>query len=468
MTAYIIKVILCSALLLTGYRLLLEKEKIHRFNRFFLLLALILPFIVPFLNFEIQPPVLTNIENNIPGPVGLDFTGNSAQPTTVAATNYLPSVLLMIYATVTIILLLRFLLNLRLIIFRIFNDQKIRYNNSTIVLIDEPLVPHSFLNYIFINRVDYKDGHIEQEILIHELTHVRQKHSLDILFLELLQVFCWLNPLLPLYRKAIRLNHEFLADEHVIDTCDNTTGYQYLLIDKAAGRSNAVLASQFNYSITKKRLVMMTKITSTRKAICVQMAIIPLLAIAITVFSTKTNAQTTPDTTKPPAIEVQSTKEGVSQELLNEYEAIINKAKDEKGRIMYKSFSDADKARLETIFLAMSKEQQKMQVVRFMRPSRPLPRVVPTAKQIEAWKDAKTYGLWINEKRVSNAVLDKYSNTDFAQVFVSKLSKNAVNYGKHYYQVDLMTVEYYDNYYKETIAEKRYYMTIRWVDKQTR
>lgn len=110
----------------------------------------------------------------------------------------------------------------------------------------------------------------------------------------------------------------------------------------------------------------------------------------------------------------------------------------------------------------MSKEQQAKQIVIFTPAPPPLPKSIPTKEQIESWKNSKIYGVWIDEKRVSNTELNNYTNTDFAQLFVSKLEKNAVNYGKHYYQVNLMTTDYYATYYKQTIeSKKKYYMGIR-------
>lgn len=100
----------------------------------------------------------------------------------------------------------------------------------------------------------------------------------------------------------------------------------------------------------------------------------------------------------------------------------------------------------------MNKAQQAKQLVIFIPSSPPSPKSVPTQEQIEAWKNAKIYGLWIDDKRVSNSVLNQYKNTDFAYIFVSKLEKNAYNYGKHYYQIDLMTNAGYDKYYKDAMA----------------
>ena len=103
-----------------------------------------------------------------------------------------------------------------------------------------------------------------------------------------------------------------------------------------------------------------------------------------------------------------------------------------------------------------------------MRKLPPLPQAVPTDKQLETWEDAKLYGVWIDGKKVTNSILSDYSNTDFSHWDVSKLSKNAVDYGKHYYQVDLMTKEYYQQYYKPAAETKdKNIMFLRSPDKQT-
>lgn len=113
----------------------------------------------------------------------------------------------------------------------------------------------------------------------------------------------------------------------------------------------------------------------------------------------------------------------------------------------------------------MNRDQQSKQVVAFLKPPTPLPKAVPATKQLEAWKNPKIYGIWINGKRVRNVVLNNYSNTDFAQFFVSKLTKNAINYGKHYYQINLMTKEYYRKYYDKEIANKENRMVFSMFDK---
>lgn len=458
MTTYIIKVILCSAVFALTYKLLLEKERMHMFNRFYLLSSLLLSFVIPVITFSSTAPLLPFSENEILNTNLLQENGIIQMLSPHQSTNYTFSILLTIYITITTLLFFRFIGNLNKILSKAWTNQNIPYKNSKIVIIKENLTPHSFLNYLFISTEEYMNGNIENEILIHEYAHIQQMHSYDILFIEILQTIFWINPFILFYRKAIRLNHEFLADEAVINTCRNIIKYQYLLIDKANKINTYKITSQFNYSITKERLIMMTKTKSFRNALYRQIAVIPVLALSIFLFSTNSYAQDTVNVPKANQFFTLSTQEGVIPELLSEYEQIVSRTKNEKGFPTFSKFSDADKNRLETIYLSMSKEQQSKQMVKFIPVPSPLPRVVPTPAQIESWKNSKIYGLWINNKRVSNSELNNYRNTDFAQVFVSKLGKNTVNYGKHYYQVDLMTKETYEAYLKKASETKNKYL----------
>jgi len=159
--------------------------------------------------------------------------------------------------------------------------------------------------------------------------------------------------------------------------------------------------------------------------------------------------------------EIQSLQKGISQEQLLEYENIVNKLRNHKGVPDIRKITDTDRNRLEELFLSMNAEQRKSQIVVFNPRTPPLPKSAPTLEQMKNWEDPKIYGVWINDKRVSNLDLENYANSDFAMVFVSKLAKNAINYGKHYYQVDLMTTEYYANYLKKHELTSKYWIMVR-------
>lgn len=311
MIAYILKATLFSAILFLIYALFMEKEKMHRFKRFYLLVSLILPFIVPLitipgLSFVPKLPIAINLSVNSTGSsdisdnqinsyniTGSDRTINDIQNTipqlaSAPGNKGIWFILLVISCIlVTLVMIIRFIRNIISIYLTIKSNKSVTYHEGTLVLTKESRIPHSFLNYIFVNQKDYESGLIEKEILRHELTHVSQKHSLDILFVEIILIFAWINPLLFFYRKAIRLNHEFLADQSVIETYSDTQTYQYLLFEKTRHTNSLSLSSPFNYLLTKKRIIMMSRKASPGIAILKQFAIIPFIAIISLLFTSK-------------------------------------------------------------------------------------------------------------------------------------------------------------------------------------
>jgi bla regulator protein BlaR1 len=288
MILYILKSATCLALLLAFYHLVLEREKMHNFNRFYLLGSVLFSFLVPLyiIYIDVAPLVLkatpttsfsypTEITPEIIIEKSIDYT----------------LIFIGIYSLISSILFIRFGKNLFHIIQKIRKNKQVKYQKAVLVLVDDAILPHTFWNYIFINKNDFENQKIEQELFTHELTHVTQKHTLDVLFLEFLQAIFWINPFFILLKKAVQLNHEFLADETVINQHKNTIQYQHLLLNKAAWKNDYYLASNLNYSLTKKRLKMMTTQSSQTKIWIKKLAVIPLLAGFIFLFAERVEAQ---------------------------------------------------------------------------------------------------------------------------------------------------------------------------------
>lgn len=293
MILYILNFVLCSGLLLLVYRVFLRNENLYLFNWFYLLFSLVFSLVVPFITIKIiaaQAPVLgqqiiersvVTIMNNPVHQQLLQAPGHSSHP----------DIWLALYAAIAVILLLRFARNLYQISQTISCNMVVDGNDAKLVLLDDEVTPHSFLKYIFLNKKDYHNALIEPEIICHEQAHVKQLHSLDMLLIEVVHAICWFNPFIPFFRRAIQLNHEFLADEAVLKNYNNTTGYQYLVLAKASQLKSLYITSQFNYSATKKRLIMMTINTSVKIALYKRLALIPVLAGALLFFSHKDMAQ---------------------------------------------------------------------------------------------------------------------------------------------------------------------------------
>lgn len=287
MFEFLLKSTMTMTALLGLYYLLFEREKMHRFNRFYLIFALVFSLVVPFVSLPIYNEVFTRHLSVISLPPLELNRKNQGE----SVNNYLPFILWSIYGSITLLLAIRFIHNIRAFIKRAASNEIIEHETAKLVLLDEKILPHTFLKYIFLNKEDYENRAIEEELYTHELAHVNQKHTLDILFIETLKVFFWYNPLFYFYKKAIQLNHEFLADQKVIATTANTIYYQNLLLEKVNVGTTFSMASNLNFSLTKKRFIMMTKTTSTVKAAFLKLAVTPVVAALMMLLCTKTIAQ---------------------------------------------------------------------------------------------------------------------------------------------------------------------------------
>ncbi len=289
MIIYLIKSSLCSLIFLILYYLILERENMPIFKRFYLLFSLVFSFVMPF--------IIINFESE-----STSFLANTSSlqtfvlPTVevVTTTNYRPQILYTLYGIITSIFIIRFILNLHKISKTRQNAEIIKYQDAEIALVDSEIAPHTFGNTIFINKKEYESNVIEDVVYLHELTHVRQKHTLDVLVIETLNTIFWFNPLLILYKKAIQLNHEFLADQKVISTEDDIHTYQNILLSNSYKPSNLYLSSNLNSFLkTKKRFIMMTKTSSKSKALLTKLSVVPVIAL-LTMISC-TNPEMNPE-----------------------------------------------------------------------------------------------------------------------------------------------------------------------------
>lgn len=422
MLLYLLKTTFCLVLFLGFYHLVLEKEKMHRFNRFYLLGSIVFAFLVP--SFTITVSTTEFIE-----PIVQEYQMVDQMQTTSIASIEEAEINYINYATglyllISGILIFYFVKNLHKILLKTRKNEKVNYYTATVILLKEKILPHTFLKYIFINKDEYINDKSEQLILTHELEHVKQKHSLDILFIELLQIAFWFIPLFRFYKKVIQLNHEFLADDAVIKEHKNISEYQHLLLNVSTQENNIYLASNLNYSLTKKRLVMMTKPSSKTNILLKKLLVLPLTAGFIFAFAQRIEAKETKNE-KPQIVVVETEDNGISEKEMNEYKELMTTTKKSK-IFIYKQLN-----RMKELYKRMSvKQQNSVEDVFKLAP--PLPKItykkkVPTKTQFNSWKNKEQFALWIDGKVVDNSVLNNYKNTDFSYFSGSKVYKNARN-----------------------------------------
>lgn len=218
METIILKIVLSSCLLIGFYYLFLERERIFKFNRIFLLSALVFAYAIPFIPFNI--PFKTAGETNliIGEPLQNFQQINIAQASSIDWIK----IILIIYAAISIFFLIKFIY--AVVKIKFLKGEKRNYRNENILIIDKDYAPFSFLNIIYFSRKYLVNDQIDERIFLHEKCHIEEKHSADILLIEFLKIFSWFNPALFFFKKAMITNHEFLADEYVLqnnfDVCN--------------------------------------------------------------------------------------------------------------------------------------------------------------------------------------------------------------------------------------------------------
>lgn len=292
MISYLIYSTICLGLILLFYHVVLVKEKIYQINRFYLLTGLLFALTIPFMpvgvvdswlkfgnNPELQiQQLISSVFEYENSKSALEVSANSSNESSDRLISNLERfypLLLFLYSIVTLFVFIRMFRQLDRMHLRSARYPSTYISGYKVVLLNDDTVPHTFWKTIFVNREQYENGEICEEILIHELTHARQNHSLDIFIIELLKSIFWFNPVIYFYKTAIQLNHEFIADEKVLSEKADIADYQALLLRTRTAKTNRYLGNSLNFNITKKRFTMMTKTQSTYSSLLKTAAIIP-------------------------------------------------------------------------------------------------------------------------------------------------------------------------------------------------
>lgn len=263
---YLLESGICLLVFYVFYTLILRRETFFQFNRLFLLIAPVLSLLIPFINVDLSKPQLVedSVEHSILPMVEQAewletyLISGLEQPEPVFALT-IGEILFFIYLLGLAWMTFVFIFRMRQISHLIRSSKKNKVGKYTLVKNDKNFPAASFFGYIFWNKDTWKRE--EKLILKHELVHIRQWHSLDVIVMELLVIFNWFNPLIFLFQKSLQLTHEYIADEYVVKQSDSVSGYAELLVQKSKQLNLSKLVNTF-HSFTKMRLLMLNKTRS--------------------------------------------------------------------------------------------------------------------------------------------------------------------------------------------------------------
>ena len=260
------------------YFFAMRRSRSFTFVRFFFLLTLLVAVAIPFIEIKwgSSIPLIESVADG--GFYSLvPVSGEVIQERTEPLFS-LESALFMAYFAGLGLMLMRFLMNLIRLTHKIRQGVLVKGLQGRIILTEENSLPYSFFGNIYMNRNTFERGEDVDKLLLHEGAHCMQVHSADILFAEFLKAFLWFNPFVWLITRAIRLNHEYLADEAVLET-QSQDAYQLLLINLELANQSIYLASDFNNSLTKKRLTMMNNKHKGKRSLFIKIASVPLFLL---------------------------------------------------------------------------------------------------------------------------------------------------------------------------------------------
>lgn len=284
---YLIESGISLSLFSAVYFLLLRRETFFRVNRWYLLVSVVFSVVLPLLHIPVyaaQPVMLNEITvtpyANLLSTVTI-YSSGLTHETEAFVLSY--SIFAYVYLAGVAFFGIRLMIQLLQIYRLIRNSRVVKEGRISLVIIDRKLSPFSFLNYIFISENLHETKGWEN-MLEHERQHIQQGHTFDVLALELILVVQWFNPFFWLFRRALRENHEFLADRAVLAAGARPSWYKQMLINQYVG-DQIVLANNFNYSLIKTRIKMMSKIRSKKIANVKILSGILLAACLVVVFA---------------------------------------------------------------------------------------------------------------------------------------------------------------------------------------
>ena len=286
---YSIKSALVLALLYLPYTLMLRQESFFRMNRITLLTILMLALVLPMVDIPSlatpEQPVVYEMQHRIM------LMTQEAEMTTksLAATTRTISWL----GILAIVYIIGVILALLIRLWQLFKIDKIirggclwtdKSGKATIYCHIDDVAPFSWMRSIVISEKDYKP--YGREILLHEKAHILNLHSMDILFLTLVEAVQWWNPIAYLLGRSLRDVHEYQADDYVLHQGISLHNYQELLVKKALANTSYAFANNFNHSLIKKRIYMMNHPKSNPWLRSKVLYILPVMLVVLTAFAT--------------------------------------------------------------------------------------------------------------------------------------------------------------------------------------
>ncbi|HZK95607.1 MAG TPA: M56 family metallopeptidase [Prolixibacteraceae bacterium] len=294
---YLLKSTLCMSVLYLVFRALMRKHTFFQLNRVILLSIVMFSIVIPLVHLPqaLQPAISFQLPP-IANQLDVDYTklpaaviatenevvGQPVETTSLKFAISWPKLLQMSYLSGLFVAFLASLIGF-LHILILFRKVPVINNDGYWLHIAQDDIPaFSFGRYLFISKSDFDTN--GETILTHEKAHIRHVHFYDLLFLEVVKIVYWFNPVIYYLIRDLKAVHEFQADDSTLNNGIDATKYQLLIIQKCVGHQKFALANSFNHCQIKNRIVMMNKQKSQKAWRWMAAAFIPMLALLLMAF----------------------------------------------------------------------------------------------------------------------------------------------------------------------------------------
>lgn len=285
MINYIIQVLIFQTLFLMMYDLFLKKETFFQWNRFYLIASSLVAYIIPLVkikNFSYYVQQEFTLPTVVLNPKTIFFNEEVIGDYPLQSINFISMYVTLenLYFLGLLLMSMLFLFKIGQLISKIRSNRIIKNSDYSLVIIKNDTQAFSFFNYIFLGETIYNKGY--KIVLKHELIHVKQRHSFDLLFFEIQKIVFWFNPFSYLFQRRISVLHEYIADEKNILKKDKKSFFESLLNETFNVENISFVNNYYKKSLLKKRIIMATKNKSKEFLKIKYLLILPILLFMFT------------------------------------------------------------------------------------------------------------------------------------------------------------------------------------------
>ena len=287
---YLIEANIALSLFFILYRLLLKSDTFLQLRRFYFLSVILFSLLYPLMTVPLPHSISAFFTQESVEAVSAVYIGEPVMEI-ITVEESVPTreinmirIGVVIYFSITLLFIVRFLIQLISILRVRLKSKPAEIFGTEVYRLKDDITPFSFFNLIFIHTDKHSDAELTQ-ILLHEQTHVRQLHSVDILLIESLTLLFWWNPFVWLMKREMAMNLEYLADQGVLMCGVNSREYQYHLLRLTYQETAVPIVNNFNVSQLKQRIMMMNQSKSPAYKVGRYLLVLPLVVLFLTANS---------------------------------------------------------------------------------------------------------------------------------------------------------------------------------------